>query len=110
MWGRLGPHLEALTQNAESFKLEDDSVALICAQSGSLLYSQARYAESEPLMRRALSIDEKSYGSEHPKVAIDLDNLAQLLQARLGEAEPLMKRPLAILLNLTVRLTIFIPI
>ena len=49
-------------------------------------------------MKRALAIDEKSYGPEHPKVAIDLNNLAQLLQAtnRLGEAEPLMKRALAI--------------
>jgi hypothetical protein len=30
-------------------------------------------------MRRALEIDEKSYGPEHPKVAIRLNNLAQLL-------------------------------
>ena len=43
-------------------------------------------------MKRALAIDEKSYGPEHPKVAIDLNNLAALLQDtnRLGEAEPLM--------------------
>ena len=98
MWGRLGPHLEALIQKAESFRLEDDSVALICAQYGSLLYREARHAEAEPLMRRALAIDEKSYGTEHPNVARDLNNLAQLLQDtnRLGEAEPLMRRALAI--------------
>ncbi|MCH7726225.1 MAG: tetratricopeptide repeat protein, partial [Planctomycetes bacterium] len=50
------------------------------------------------LMRRALAIDEKSYGAEHPDVAIRLNNLAQLLQAtnRLAEAEPLMRRALAI--------------
>ncbi len=49
-------------------------------------------------MRRALAIDEKSFGPEHPNVAIRLNNLAQLLQAtnRLGEAEPLMRRALAI--------------
>jgi tetratricopeptide (TPR) repeat protein len=49
-------------------------------------------------MRRALAIDEQSYGTEHPDVAIDLNNLAALLQAtnRLGEAEPLMRRALAI--------------
>ena len=49
-------------------------------------------------MRRALAIDEASYGKDHPNVAIDLNNLAQLLQAtnRLGEAEPLMRRALAI--------------
>jgi tetratricopeptide (TPR) repeat protein len=45
-------------------------------------------------MRRALAIDEASFGAEHPDVAIDLNNLAQLLQAtnRLGEAEPLLRR------------------
>ena len=49
-------------------------------------------------MRRALAIDEKSYGPEHPNVATDLNNLALLLQAtnRLEEAEPLMRRALAI--------------
>ena len=45
-------------------------------------------------MRRAVAIDEQSYGAEHPRVAIDLNNLATLLQAtnRLAEAEPLMRR------------------
>ena len=49
-------------------------------------------------MRRALAIDEKSFGPEHPNVATRLNNLAQLLQAtnRLAEAEPLMRRALAI--------------
>ena len=49
-------------------------------------------------MRRALAIDEKSYGPDHPNVAIRLNNLAHLLQAtnRLAEAEPLMRRALAI--------------
>ena len=63
-----------------------------------LLQATNRLAEAEPLMRRALAIDEQSYGKEHPNVAIDLNNLAQLLQAtnRLAEAEPLMRRALAI--------------
>ena len=43
-------------------------------------------------MRRALAIDEQSYGPDHPKVATGLNNLAQLLQDtnRLAEAEPLI--------------------
>ena len=51
-------------------------------------------------MRRALAIDEASFGADHPNVAIRLNNLALLLQAtnRLGEAEPLMRRALAIFL------------
>ncbi len=49
-------------------------------------------------MRRALAIDEASYGPDHPDVAIHLNNLASLLQAtnRLAEAEPMYRRALAI--------------
>ena len=45
---------------------------------------------------RALAIDERVYGSSHPEVATDLNNLAQLLTAtnRLTEAEPVMRRAL----------------
>ena len=51
----------------------------------------------------ALSIDEKSYGSEHPHVAIRLNNLAQLLKDtnRLEEAEPLMRHHVVIFLKFT---------
>ena len=63
-----------------------------------LLQATNRLGEAEPLMRRALEIDEQSYGPDHPNVAGDLNNLAQLLQDtnRLGEAEPLMRRALEI--------------
>ena len=63
-----------------------------------MLQDTNRLAEAEPLDRRALAIDEKSFGPEHPNVARNLNNLAQLLQAtnRLAEAEPLMRRALAI--------------
>lgn len=50
-------------------------------------------------MRRALAIDQASYGPDRPSVARDLSNLAQLLQAtnRLKEAEPLYRRAVEIL-------------
>jgi len=50
------------------------------------------------LMRRGLAIEESSKGPNHPHVAIQLNNLAGLLQAtnRLSEAEPLMRRALKI--------------
>jgi tetratricopeptide (TPR) repeat protein len=58
----------------------------------------ARYNDAEPLLRRALEIDESIYDPDHPEVAIRLNNLAQLLLAtnRLAEAEPLMRRALEI--------------
>src|SRR5207247_2159728 len=51
-----------------------------------------------PLIRRALAIDERSYGPDHTSVATDLNNLAQLLKDtnRLDEAEPLFRRALVI--------------
>jgi tetratricopeptide (TPR) repeat protein len=63
-----------------------------------LLQDTDHLVEAESMMRRALAIDEKSYGLEDPNVAIRLSNLATLLQAtnRLADAEPLVRRALAI--------------
>jgi tetratricopeptide (TPR) repeat protein len=68
---------------------------------GNTLHELAEWTEAEALTRRALEIDEKSFGPEHPKVAIRLNNLAQLFEAtnRLAEAEPLMRRVVAIFEN-----------
>ena len=62
------------------------------------LNARADFAAAEPLMRRALAIDEARLGPDHTQVAIDLNNLAHLLQAtnRLRDAEPAMRRALAI--------------
>jgi hypothetical protein len=56
-------------------------------------------------MRRALDIDQQSYGPDHPNVAIRLSSLALLLQAtdRLGEADPLMRRSVEIFVLFTRR-------
>jgi tetratricopeptide (TPR) repeat protein len=67
------------------------------AQLKNRLQDTNRLSEAEPLMRRALAIDEKSFGPEHPNVAIRLNNLASLLQdTNLGEAEPPYRRALTI--------------
>ena len=62
------------------------------------LENRAEHGEAEPLHRRALAIDEKSLGPDHPDVAIGLNNLAELLRAtnRFEEAEPLYRRAVAI--------------
>ncbi len=58
----------------------------------------AEFARAEPLMRRALEIDEAAFGAACPEVAAGLNNLAQLLKEtnRLHEAEELMRRALEI--------------
>jgi len=74
------------------------SAAWLMNQAGQRWHTLAEWSQAEPLMRRALAIDEQSFGPHHPKVAIRLNNLALLLKAtnRLAEAEPLMRRALAI--------------
>jgi len=93
----LAPHAHAVASFADSADIAGPTARLM-NNLGQLLDAKARLDEAEPLMRRALAIDEKSLGPEHPNVATDLNNLAQLLQAtnRLDEAEPLMQRALAI--------------
>jgi len=67
------------------------------------LNNRAEHGEVEPLYRRALAIDEKSFGPDHPTVAIRFNNLAWLLRDsnRLVEAEPLMRRALRIVRRAT---------
>ncbi len=99
VWLPLEPHLRALL--AEGGDGAPGVESRLLSDLGTLLYARARYAEAEPLMRRALAIDEQGLGPEHPGVARNLNNLAALLQAtnRLAEAEPLMRRALAIMLR-----------
>jgi tetratricopeptide (TPR) repeat protein len=71
---------------------------LLLNQLGLFLNTKAAYADAEPLLRRALALDESTFGPDDPNVALRLNNLAHLLQTtnRLAEAEPLMRRALAI--------------
>ncbi len=102
-WPQLDPlatHAVSVCNHAEEAQLvgPEDPTSGLLNQVGVLWMTKARHAQAEPLYRRALAIDEQSFGSEHPNVAIRLNNLAQLLQAtnRLDEAEPLMRRALVI--------------
>ena len=93
----LRPHAELIAQTADQSEISEPTSRLM-NQLGLYLTAKGLYNEAEPLMRRALKIDETSFGPEHPKVAIPLNNLAALLQDtdRLSEAEPLMRRGLEI--------------
>jgi tetratricopeptide (TPR) repeat protein len=69
-------------------------LAIVLNNLAELYHATNRFEKAEPLMKRALDIDENSYGPDHPDVARDLNNLAALYQAtnRLEEAELLMSR------------------
>jgi tetratricopeptide (TPR) repeat protein len=58
--------------------------------------TQGKYAESEGLFKRALTIREKVLGSSHPQVGKTLNNLGFVYRAQgqYGEAEEVLKRAL----------------
>ena len=96
----LAPHALTVVHYADEQGIAHPTSRLM-NQLGVLYLTKALYRQAEPLMRRPLTIDETSFTAEHPNVARDLNNLAQLLQAtnRLAEAEPLMRRALTIVIR-----------
>jgi tetratricopeptide (TPR) repeat protein len=55
------------------------------------LWREGKYAEAVPLAQRVLEMYERQFGRDHAKVAMALNNLAELLrdQGRYAEAEPI---------------------
>ncbi len=97
IWKSADSHVAAVVAHAGGLGIGEPTTRLMACLA---MYSnaRARFDEAEPMYRRALAIDEQYFGKDHPNVAIDLNNLAQLLQDtnRLAEAEPLMRRALEI--------------
>ncbi|HSS52791.1 MAG TPA: toll/interleukin-1 receptor domain-containing protein [Thermoanaerobaculia bacterium] len=97
VWNVLRPHAAVVADHADRAGIADPT-AVLMSQLALLLLTKGLYVEAEPLMHRALKIDEDSFGQDHPNVGIRINNLAQLLGAtnRFAEAEPLMRRALKI--------------
>ena len=76
----------------------DSQGAYLANQVFSALRNLGSFAEAEQLLRQALSLDERTFGLDHPNVATSANNLAALLHDsnRLTEAEMLYRRALAI--------------
>ena len=74
----------ACADQIERFGLVFAEAARLLNQAGYYLDGRARYAEAEPLYRRALAIREKALGPDHPDTATSLNDLAGLyrLQGR----------------------------
>jgi tetratricopeptide (TPR) repeat protein len=62
------------------------------------LYQKGQYDRAVVVAKKALNVAEKAGGSNHPSVAVSLNNLALLYQAQgqYAQAEPLCTRSLAI--------------
>ena len=99
-----GHYAEAVKQTkaalsaAEAFGPNDPRLAGTLHNLGGLYRAQGRYAEAEPLLKRALAIVEKALGPDHPNVAKSLENYAAVLRktGRTTEAVKLEARAKAI--------------
>jgi tetratricopeptide (TPR) repeat protein len=93
----LVPHAETVAGHADAAGIAEPTVDVI-GRLATLFHMKALYGRAEPHFRRALAIAEASFPPADPRIAIRLNNLAQLLQDtdRFSEAEPLMRRALRI--------------
>jgi len=97
LWDSVESHVRVLVSRAEDFDIPEPTSQLM-SKLGLYLQSRGRISEAELLYLWALEIGEKSFGPEHYKVAVRLNNLAQLLEGtkRFEQAEFLMQRALNI--------------
>ena len=89
---------QAIVKEAEAFGPQDPRLATSLSNLAELYRLRGKYAEAEPLNKRALAIRKRTLGPAHPDVANSLNNLAALYhqQGKYDEAEPLYKRSLVI--------------
>jgi len=95
---RLLPHALVVAQYLDMDQVINKAVGRLLHETASYFRDRARYAEAEPLFRKAISILEQQVGPEHLDVAQSLNNLATLYKdwGKLAEAELIYQRALAI--------------
>jgi tetratricopeptide (TPR) repeat protein len=97
IWDILAAHAETIAQLADQYGMTAPTSRLMSCLD-CYFFAKGLYPRAEIFSQRALAIDEASFGKDHPKIAIRLNNLAALYQAtnRLNKAELLCSRALAI--------------
>ena len=93
-WSRLARHAVAIVSFAHETNSEGEVTGRLAARTAFYLTGRARYAQAEPLSRRALDIIERVLGQDHPDTATSLNNLAYILKQKgdLSESELLYRR------------------
>ena len=97
LWERLAPHVRVLLARLRNHVLEPKATQMM-NELATWFSDRAEYTEAEPLLRRALAIQEKALGPDHPDVASGLNNLAVLhyAQGQYEKAAALYERALTI--------------
>ncbi|VFM95071.1 MAG: Tetratricopeptide repeat-containing protein [Candidatus Kentron sp. G] len=96
--GQLLPHVISAWGEAEARQFTSAELGHLLDRAGTYLQTRGEYAEARPLYEQALAIRRAVFGNEHPEVATDLNNLAELLktQGQYAEARRLYEEALAI--------------
>jgi tetratricopeptide (TPR) repeat protein len=81
---RLLPHSVVATDLAEALAVNTESVVLLLNQIGLYLRARGEYGKARETFERSLSIGEKVFGSDHPRMANSMNNLGAVLRV-LGE-------------------------
>ena len=82
-YDRLLPHAQLCAALIDEYSLSTDAASRLLNQTGYYLSERARYADAEPLMRRAVEIAfqfRRDTGHEHPKQTLRVTNYRLLLQ------------------------------
>lgn len=82
--GNLLPHALAATEHAEALEVAWVVVAELLDKAGRYLNRQGRFEEARGVLQRALNINRRVYGDQHPKVSAAANDLGRVLH-RLGD-------------------------
>jgi len=95
---RLLPHALEAAGHAEALEVASEATAHLLNEIGGYLWERAEFAKAKAVLERALTINEKVLGGEHPDTATSLNNLGALLDTMgdLTGARPYYERALAI--------------
>jgi tetratricopeptide (TPR) repeat protein len=85
---RLLAQAQACAELINQWSFEFPEAARLLNKAGSYLYERGRYTDAEPLFGRALAIQEKALGPEHPDLADSLNNLAGLITPKADTRTP----------------------
>ena len=77
---RLLPHAIAATELAENLNVGWENTASLVNRVGTYAFGRAEYAKAKAATERALKIAESALGSDHPTVAVYLNNLGAVLR------------------------------
>lgn len=95
---RLLPHVLVAASHAERLGAAIDLTVELLRGAGTFLRDHEEYSSAREIFERALRTAEAAYGPDHQEVAIEADNLAQVLHklGKLREAADLTRRALDI--------------